>query len=328
MANKAQPCPKCGSRLFLYTSEGKECAKCGQLISEDNKPSISDVKSPTSNVEIAAPTATCPTCGSEGRFSSSDADGKPWYNCPVCGASYTPTPKNPRPTYVAPATQTITPVVPQGPKELDGKEIFDLARKSTVEFRKWLTKEKNMISGSSAFYITSDLMLTCSHCVVEGSIENGTPVIDTCKLEARYKGENYAPVKLLYYDTKHDLALVKATKHSYKPTKIAKENAKTGEAIYSVGNTLNKGMCIMQGIVSDELRIVGGKVKREMMMNSANTLNGNSGCPTFNVYGEVVGVHTSGDYASTAMKYDAPVTRIRSFLKDAEKKLGIKIKID
>ena len=208
---------------------------------------------------------------------------------------------------------------------MDGREIFAMAKKCTIETRKWLKKQKGFISGASGFYITSDLVLTCSHCVLEGEIDSGTAT-DGCKLESRFKEGQYAPCTLLYYDIQHDLALLKASAHCARPAIIAKENAQTGETIYSVGNSSNKGTCILQGIVADELREVGSK-KRPMMMISANTIPGNSGCPTFNERGEVVGVHTSGEVNMAAMKYDAPVTRIRSFLKDAEAKLGITIKL-
>ena len=324
MANKPQACPKCGKRLFYYTSEGKFCSSCGFQV-EREEPSIDD----SNEIDnLSAPTALCPVCGSMGTFSGNDESGVAWYDCRTCLNHYKDTPRKTWQPKPKPAPEAKSQEEEKDPnRPMSGKEIFDMAKKCTVETRKWFIKQKGYIAGASGFFITGDLILTCAHCATEGDVDDGNDkVLSNNKLEARYKGGEYFPVTLLYFDCKHDLALLKSSNVCPRPSIIAKENAKTGEDIYSVGNSDNQGMCIMQGIVSDELRTVG-KVKREMMMNSANTVGGNSGCPTFNDKGEVVGVHTSGDPKAVAMKYDAPVTRIRSFLQDAEKKLGITIKL-
>ncbi len=329
MKSKPSVCPVCGGRLFLESSKGKQCATCGHVLGEEKTSSLArEIPSKNPIQGDAAPTAVCPNCGSVASFSFSDESGD-FYSCKMCGATFQKQEK-PAPSTLPTPKPKPKPLVKDENAPKDGAEIFKIAKECTLELRKWLVTKKGYTSGSSGFYITPEVILTCSHCVIDGKpYQEGSKGKhrDDCKLEARYKGGNYFPVTLLYYDADHDLALVKASKRCLKPAKIAKKNAETGEAIFSVGNTQNEGTCIMQGIVADESRIITsvGGVKREMMMNTANTMGGNSGCPTFNDKGEVVGVHTAGDTKNVAMKYDAPVERIRRFLSAAEAKLGIKL---
>ena len=129
--------------------------------------------------------------------------------------------------------------------------------------------------------------------------------------------------ELIAYDTSNDMAILQTSLACPKIASIAKKMPDTGEEIFAVGNSAGEGMCILQGIVADQLRTVQ---KKPFMMISANIVGGNSGGPIFNKLGEVVGVVTLGSTKAVAMNYGIPVTRIESFLLETEGKLKMKFR--
>lgn len=326
MKNKPETCPHCGGRLFLYNEQGKVCASCGKALNP-YAPVTKRSEAPSASL-----TERCPTCGSNANLLREE-EGKFYFSCPVCGNQFAvePTPLDDEAPDVV-EEDVEEPVAKESTKQkvLRGQEIYKIASKCTLELLEHCYEPKGATTVSSGFYITPELLLTCSHCVLDGDLDSKKGKYHLCaKIEGRYHGKAYFPLKVLYYDINHDLALIQSANRCYDPCRIAKEDARTGDKIFSVGNTKGLGMCIMQGIVSDENRILTMGVRQmPMMMNTANTQGGNSGCPTFNAQGEVVGVHTAGSMSAAAMKYDAPVHRIRAFLKDAERALKIKIDID
>ena len=82
-----------------------------------------------------------------------------------------------------------------------------------------------------------------------------------------------------------------------------------------MGNARGQGICILEGIVSDNHRVVDGF---DHIMISAAITNGNSGGPVYDGRGELIGVVVSGYNDTPSMNYVIPVHTIKRFLKDAK----------
>ena len=88
------------------------------------------------------------------------------------------------------------------------------------------------------------------------------------------------------------------------------------------GASKGEGLGIVDGIVSDTCREIGG---RKLMMISAPVTTGYSGGPVLSADGEFIGMVTGGRDGETAMNYAIPSVTIRKFLASAEKKAGIRL---
>ena len=123
-----------------------------------------------------------------------------------------------------------------------------------------------------------------------------------------------------------DLAIIKVESLPPNATPVNlgdSSKIKTGDTIYAIGNSYGEGLCITQGVVSDNLRNVSGHMR---IMTDAALNPGNSGCPYFNTNGKVVGVHVAGAMFGQAelggartkvagMKYGIPINMAKILLK-------------
>ena len=306
---KPQICPKCKGRLFFDGKNGeKTCAKCGfqikgpDYIPQEKKSSPSMAKS-----------ATCPTCGSLAEMTTRDVGGREIYSCAFCGSRFTPTPKEPK----------IEPVEApkEAPKEepkdkpMKGKEIFEMAKGNTLEVYATF-RDRNRTSKGTAFFIQDQYIITNAHVVC--NYEGRGEIAD--KIVVNFKGDIAYPAEMVAFNLLEDMALLRVDYKCDKYNKLAAKMPETGEAIYVVGNTASMNMCILEGIVADQLREVD---ENDYMMISANTVEESAGAPIFNSKGEVVGIATFGEENAAAMNYAIPVIRIREFLDEITDQSGI-----
>lgn len=103
------------------------------------------------------------------------------------------------------------------------------------------------------------------------------------------------PAKLIGKDPKTDLALVKV--ESKKPFSYVvfgdSGNVRVGDWVLAVGNPFGLGGTVTTGIVSARGREIGAGPYDDFIQIDASINKGNSGGPTFDVYGNVVGVNTA-----------------------------------
>lgn len=313
MMNKKKPleCPKCKSRLFRDEPDGSRyCAKCGSMVIE---PQVNLEPKPSPAPE--AKMFRCPSCGSENPQTS----GKDYCECGFCGNKYPAAEVKPRPNpYLQAKPKEEAPL--KG-KTLDGKAIFDFAVKNTVEVHASYGVKGSC--GTGFFFAQGGYILTNAHVVFEHVYESNLPPRRAVSISVNYKGMPRQAAELIAYDTSNDMAILQTSLACSKIASIAKKMPDTGEEIFAVGNSAGEGMCILQGIVADQLRTVQ---KKPFMMISANIVGGNSGGPIFNKLGEVVGIVTLGSTKAVAMNYGIPVTRIESFLLETEGKLKMKFR--
>ena len=100
--------------------------------------------------------------------------------------------------------------------------------------------------------------------------------------------------KLVGVDAKTDLAVLKLKEGSdYPYVKFASGLPRVGDWVLAIGNPFGLGGTVTAGIVSAEGRDIGSGPYDQFIQIDAPINNGNSGGPTFNLKGEVVGVNTA-----------------------------------
>jgi serine protease Do len=136
----------------------------------------------------------------------------------------------------------------------------------------------------SGFFISADGYLVTNNHVVDnaGSVE--VVMDDGRTLDAKVVGT----------DSKTDIALLKVTEGSDFPyVRFAEEKPRIGDWVVAVGNPFGLGGSVTAGIVSAHGRNIGAGPYDDFIQIDAAVNRGNSGGPTFNLKGEVVGVNTA-----------------------------------
>jgi serine protease Do len=100
--------------------------------------------------------------------------------------------------------------------------------------------------------------------------------------------------KVIGADAKTDLALLKVTDSGTYPfVKFAPHTPRVGDWVIAVGNPFGLGGTVTAGIVSARGRDIGSGPYDDFIQIDAPVNHGNSGGPTFNTDGDVVGVNTA-----------------------------------
>lgn len=137
----------------------------------------------------------------------------------------------------------------------------------------------------SGFIISADGYVVTNNHVVDGAKEITVVLNDQSELKA----------KLIGRDSKTDLALIKV--QSEKPLAyVAFGNSDTlrvGDWVLAVGNPFGLGGTVTTGIVSARGRDIGASAYDDFIQIDASINKGNSGGPTFDTSGNVVGVNTA-----------------------------------
>jgi len=163
---------------------------------------------------------------------------------------------------------------------------------------------RHMIGQGSGFFISADGYIVTNNHVVDHA-KTVTVTTDQGKeLEAKVIGT----------DPKTDLALLKVTeKGDYPFVSFAKAEPKVGDWVVAIGNPFGLGGTVTAGIVSAEGRDIGSGPYDQYLQIDAPINKGNSGGPTFNMKGEVVGVNTaifSPSGGSVGLGFAIPATTV------------------
>ena len=144
-------------------------------------------------------------------------------------------------------------------------------------------KGPRFAAAGSGFAISADGYIVTNNHVVE----NATKVTVT------FSNGDQKPAKVVGVDKRTDLAVVKVDGASDLPfVKFASDAPRVGDWVVAVGNPFGLGGTVTAGIVSALGRDVAGSQYGDFMQIDAAVNMGNSGGPTFNMKGEVVGVNT------------------------------------
>ena len=136
----------------------------------------------------------------------------------------------------------------------------------------------------SGFLISADgYVVTNNHVVEHG--KTVTVTLDNGK---------EMDAKVIGTDSKTDLALLKIKDAKDLPyVKLSHETPRIGDWVLAIGNPFGLGGTVTAGIVSAEGRDIGSGPYDQFIQIDAPINKGNSGGPTFNLKGEVVGVNTA-----------------------------------
>ena len=141
-----------------------------------------------------------------------------------------------------------------------------------------------MMGEGSGFFISSDGYIVTNNHVVDHAKSVTVTTDDGKTLDAKVVGT----------DPKTDLALLKVEqKGDYPFVTLAKEMPHIGDWVVAIGNPYGLGGTVTAGIISAEGRDIGDGPYDRFLQIDAPINRGNSGGPTFNMQGQVVGVNTA-----------------------------------
>lgn len=136
----------------------------------------------------------------------------------------------------------------------------------------------------SGFFVSQDGYVVTNNHVVENAVEVEL-VTDSGKTLA---------AKVIGTDPRTDLALLKVKDAGDFPfVKLSEGKARIGDWVLAIGNPFGLGGTVTAGIVSAQGRDIGSGPYDDFIQIDAPINRGNSGGPTFNQNGEVVGVNTA-----------------------------------
>jgi serine protease Do len=139
-------------------------------------------------------------------------------------------------------------------------------------------------SQGSGFFVSADGYVVTNNHVVDNADTVEVVTEDGRTLNARVVGT----------DSKTDVALLKVTEGGdYPYVRFAGEKTRIGDWVVAIGNPFGLGGTVTAGIVSAHGRNIGAGPYDDFIQIDAAVNRGNSGGPTFNLKGEVVGVNTA-----------------------------------
>src|SRR5690348_1893492 len=163
-----------------------------------------------------------------------------------------------------------------------------------------------MITGvGSGFFISSDGYAVTNNHVVDHANSVQITTDD---------GKTYT-AKVIGTDAKTDLALIKVDgKSDFPYVNLETETPRIGDWVVAVGNPYGLGGTVTAGIISAEGRDIGSGPYDDYIQIDAPINKGNSGGPTFDTKGNVIGVNTaifSPSGGSVGIGFDIPASTVK-----------------
>ena len=198
---------------------------------------------------------------------------------------------------LAPLVEKVKPAVvnistTQKPERTRGASPFPPGSPEDQFFRRFFGDQMPKRRGGpeihalgSGFIVDADGYVVTNNHVIDGAQEIKVIASD---------GETYS-AKLIGTDGKTDLALLKIDAGKALPfVSFGDSNAsQVGDWVLAVGNPFGLGGSVTMGIVSARGRDIGASAYDDFLQIDAPINSGNSGGPTFNLKGEVIGINTA-----------------------------------
>jgi serine protease Do len=166
----------------------------------------------------------------------------------------------------------------------------------------------------SGFVVSADGLIVTNHHVVDGASEVEVTLHDGTELTGEVIGK----------DADTDLALVRvdAGDIELQPVRFAdSDEVRVGDPAIAIGSPFGLGGTVTAGIVSAENRAIGAGRYDDFLQIDAPINRGNSGGPTFNLEGEVIGVNTlihSPSGGNVGIGFAIPANLVKSIVADLE----------
>ena len=171
------------------------------------------------------------------------------------------------------------------------------------------------LAQGSGFVISADGYVVTNNHVIDGA----------GKITVSFDRDNKFDADLVGSDPRTDVALLKIkSDKKFEYVRFATKDARVGDWVIAVGNPFGLGGTVTAGIVSAQGRDIGSGPYDDFLQIDAAVNRGNSGGPTFNLKGEVVGVNTaifSPSGGNVGIAFAIPASTVRQVV-DALKKDG------
>jgi S1-C subfamily serine protease len=207
--------------------------------------------------------------------------------------------------------------IPLPPQSAPARDLFSRYKERLVQVRVLLTSASEQSSLGSGFVVRDDgpggvWLLTNYHVVSSLAIDP-----EKYRIELRPTSERTVKATLVAVDVIHDLAVLRTEPVSDAlpwPAFELRDGAPSqGERIFSLGNPLELGFLISEGIYNG---LVESRIYEQMLFSGA--LNaGMSGGPAIDEAGRVVGVNVAVDRRGQLLSYLVPVRYARELLESA-----------
>ncbi|MDR2090830.1 MAG: serine protease [Clostridiales bacterium] len=204
--------------------------------------------------------------------------------------------------------------------EPSAENIFEKSIAFTVELK--CENADGFQAFGTAVLTDSENLVTNAHVVVF-SKSGETRIFDVYSVRFAFE-YTYRQVELIRFDENADLAVLKLKE---KPdfAKAVKsgnsDNLKAGETVYAVGNSMNYGLSITQGIVGVPLVEIEYLGRTKTVIQCALTIaDGNGGGALLDIKGRLIGITTfrtkdnSGNVVY-GLAYCIPIKTIKIYMK-------------
>ncbi len=174
--------------------------------------------------------------------------------------------------------------IPGMPDIPEDNPLYDFFK----QFRKGMptppTRPSPSLAQGSGFFISEDGFVVTNNHVVEDADDIAVTMGD---------GKKYS-AKLVGSDPRTDLALLKVTetKKKFPFVSFSDKNPRVGDWVLAVGNPFGLGGTVTAGIISAHNRDIGSGPYDYLQIDAAVN-RGNSGGPSFDLDGNVIGVNTA-----------------------------------
>jgi serine protease Do len=168
-------------------------------------------------------------------------------------------------------------------------------------------QDHRLVTGQgSGFFITADGYAVTNHHVLDKAQTVDVTIDD---------GKTYS-AKVIGSDDRTDIALIKVEGRTDFPyVKLADKAPRIGDWVLAVGNPFGLGGTVTAGIVSARGRDIGAGPYDDFIQIDAPINKGNSGGPTFDMDGNVIGMNTaifSPSGGSVGIAFDIPAETVKS----------------
>jgi serine protease Do len=165
----------------------------------------------------------------------------------------------------------------------------------------------------SGFFISADGYAVTNNHVVQNAESVKVTTDD---------GKSY-DAKVIGTDPRTDLALIKVDGKNFPFVRLADTTPRVGDWVIAVGNPFGLGGTVTAGIVSARGRDIGSGPYDDFIQIDAPVNKGNSGGPTFDVDGDVIGVNTaiySPSGGSVGIAFAIPADTVKSVVTQLREK--------
>jgi serine protease Do len=226
---------------------------------------------------------------------------------------------------VKPAVISVRVKVEGGPRASSMAEELPFPKGSPMEqfFRRFGGQEgmpgaqrgprQRTAGQGSGFLISADgYAVTNNHVVEKASV-----------VEVAFDDGKVHEAKVIGTDPRTDLALIKIEGSNFPFVRLADAQPRVGDWVLAVGNPFGLGGTVTAGIVSARGRDIGAGPYDDFLQIDAPVNRGNSGGPTFNAEGTVIGVNTaiySPSGGNVGIAFAIPAETVKSVVAQLKEK--------